>query len=561
MLNGWADRKVSVPAASAAESAPVGARPQPSAATGARLANALRDVWGPEGRAQRICRLRRIAAEVQLIEHSLLDKRRLSYSGLATCKSSLCPLCAPKWQRTRAEEITKAIDHWGAQRVLFVTFTMRHHPGMALALQHRLLTAAFGHLWAGRRGQTLAAELGGKPESVRAHDRTWSLEQGWHPHLHSLLFLQSDGLTIEQLRALLASRWVGALGEGLRRMKRCTKRILARASQLSVLCFDQRIGIGCTGREGCSCLPCARRELKTKRCPCQACATMRARRVFGARLVPKAQPLVESMRRLSQLLDAFTEDNLRPNERGCDVEKVRQTDRAPTYLAKLGLELSWTESKDVNEVRGVRHFPYWAVAHLATRHRDPLRVPARRAWAELFRATRATQTITFSNRDALGLGPDPYADESEPPEQAEGELTRLLGTIEGKTWDVLSKEQRHGLLVTLAVAHEMAVIEALPYIKPPPGLSGIPSNRGPPPKPPRPTDHERLERLAAHERRGEAVARDLFAQIPVPEPVRVAEWEPIVWNTTPKGQPRSLEELRDRLDRSKQLRLHFSLDW
>jgi hypothetical protein len=443
------------------------------------------------------------------------------------------------------------------------TFTMRHHPGMALALQHRLLTQAFGHLWAGRAGQALVRELGGKPETIRAHDKTWSLEKGWHPHIHALMFLHSKKHTEGELRDLLAERWAEALGQGLRRMKRFCKRTLARASQLAELCFDKRIGIGCIASAEvtqCPCVNCARERLKTRRCPCLACATVRARRIFGARLVPKAQPLVESLRRLSTLLEAFTETNLRPNDRGVAVSKVRAEDRAADYLSKLGLELSWHESKGVNEVRGVKHYPYWAVAHLATRHGDPLRVHARRAWAELFRATRATQTITFSNRAALGLGPDPYADENEPPEQLEGELTRLIGTIEGKSWDTLSRAQHHGLLVTLAVAHEKNVIEELPYVKPPPGWHGIPSTRAPPYRPARFTPHEKLERLAAHERRGEAVARELFDQLPKPAPDE--PMEPFRFDTVaPRGQPRSLDEIRERVERSKQLRLRFQPDW
>lgn len=571
-----------------AESAPKGpgagasARRPGSGELGARLANGLRHVWGPEGKSQRICRLKRIAAEVQLVEHSLLDNKRLSYVGLSTCKSPLCPLCAPKWQRTRADEITQAIDHWesrGAGRGRFVTFTMRHHPGMALALQHRLLTSAFGHLWAGRRGQLLKHELGGKPESVRAHDRTWSFERSWHPHLHCLLFLQSVQYGNEELRELLATRWNEALGEALRRMKRFCVRVIARAAQLAELCFEERIGFSCLlGTEDfkamqqealradrdlplCPCLACARKRLKTRRCPCSVCQLTRARRIFGARLCPKNQPVLESAKRMRTLLEAFTEANLRPNDRGVDLSVIRASDRAPEYLAKLGLELGWTESKGVNEVEGVKHYPYWAVAHLSTIHGHKLRVPARRAWAELFRATRATQTITFSDRDALGLGPDPYAEGEEPPEAAEGELTRVLGSIAGGQWDQLAKEQKHGVLVTLAVAHEKNLIGELPYVMPPPTwASGIPAVRGPPPKPGRLSPHERLVRLADYERRGEALSQRMAAAMPAPVPEE--PMEPFRFDTVaPKGSPRSVQEIRERIDRSKQLRLRFQIDW
>ncbi len=472
--------------------------------------------------AQAICRLRRISADVQLIIHESAHSRRLSYSGVSTCKSSLCPLCAPKWQQTRAQEITTAIDHWGAKRVVFLTLTMRHHPGMALALQHRILTSAFGHLWSGRAGQDLAAELGGKPESVRAHDRTWSKEHGWHPHLHGLLFLQGNGHTAAELEELVWQRWTGreavtvgpvvqyapskrrgALGGALHRMKNFCAKTLACAARIE----SQK----CESVRGCLCLE---------------CVTARAKRLFGSRLIPKRAPLFESIRRLSQTLDAFTEDNLMPTrERGADLSFVREGDRAPNYLAKLGLELTWAASKRVHtDAHGVTHYPYWALAHIATEHGHPLRVLARRAWHTLFEATRATQSITFSSREKLGLGPDPYAEGDEPPEQQPGELSRLGGLISGANWDALKKQQRHGLLVTIATAFDLNLLERLPYVEPPhdrsptdAGWAGVPSSRGPPPRPHVTLEPwERAFRVAAAEKRGGAVVRAAWSDLARP---------------------------------------------
>lgn len=526
----------SVPAASEAA-------PQPSGALGARLAGGLR---GLMSQAQTLCRLKRIATDVQLHEHTSKDgQKRLSFSGIATCKSSLCPLCAPKWQHTRVSEIALAVQRWqGAAardyinggvygprrdntpgaRVMFATFTQRHHKGMPLVLQHRLLSRAFGHLWSGRAGQALVKKLGGKPQSVRAHDRTWALETGWHPHLHALLFFQND-LTPD-IEQLLWQRWAGgaeygprrpgsvfrrvpppdvygprlpvrlrrerstwaykespgALVSALRAMKRFCEKTLARADELESdpgLCWRSFVN------------DYAGRDLKS--CPCLACTTVRARRMFG-RLVPRlpkqrdgytAGHLVDAVHRVSLMLEKISEDSLAPvRERGVQCEPVRGTDQAPKYLAKLGLELAWNASKGVNVVRGVAHYPYWAVAHLATQHGNPLRVAARRAWAELFAATRGTQSIVFSDREALGLGPDPYAEGQEPDDRREGELSRMLGQIYGATWDVLRKQHKHGLHVTIAVAHEAGILPDLPWVSPPTTeWAGVPSSRGPPPAP------------------------------------------------------------------------------
>ncbi len=507
------------------------------------------------GKAQAICRLKRISPDVQLIEHGTIDSKRLSYSGVSSCKSSLCPLCAPKWQRTRVGEITAAVEHWGARFVCFGTLTMRHHLGMPLALQHRILTRAYGHLWSGRAGQELAAEFGGRPESVRAHDRTWSKERGWHPHLHVLLFLQSEAKSPAELEELLWLRWSGepifgprlsgwngretpgALASALRSFQSFCRRTLARAS-----CYAER-GTKLEEHALCSSL---------RGCLCYGCTLARARRLFGTKLLPKNEPLVDSLRRISGQLAAFTEQGIAPvRARGVQLESVRGTDKAPKYLAKLGLELAWSASKSVNVVDGVAHYPYWALAHLATRHGDPLRKHARRAWTELFKATRGTQAITFSNRKALGLGPDPYAENQEPAEQADGEYSRCLGIVSGATWDEMRKVQQHGLLVTLGEAHDAGLLEELPYVKPPPGWSGVPASRGPPPVGYVPLEaHERAFRIAAAERRGGAVVRAAWLEVDRPredanlwlEEIRFRMKQagvPVArsWRTTPYGHP------------------------
>ena len=525
---------------------------QSSAALGARLASGLKGLMGA---AQTLCRLKRCAPDVQLHEHTSRDgSRRLSYSGVATCKSSLCPLCAPKWQATRVSEIAHAVEHWhGAaardwqrgrevygprrdrtpgRRVMFATFTHRHHAGMPLVLQHRLLARAYGHLWSGRAGQALVKKLGGKPESVRAHDRTWSLEHGWHPHLHALMFFQHD-LTPD-IEQELWHRWAGggeygprrrgwrgqdppgALVSALRAMKRFCAKTLARAAELEAdpgLCWRAYV----TAYAG--------RELRS--CPCLSCTSERARRMFG-RLVPRmkvrdewsANQLLDAVQRVSDLLARISEDELMPvRERGVRCEPVRGTDKAPRYLAKLGLELAWNSSKDVNRVNGIDHYPYWGVGHLATEHGNPLRKPARRAWAELFKATRGTQAIVFSDRDALQLGPDPYAEAKEPAEAREGELSRAIGLITGARWDELRKAQSHGLHVTIAVAYEAGTLPDLPWVQPPPTeWAGVPSTRGPPPAPYLPLElRQRRLRWDARTERGREWTAQILAEQSRPE--------------------------------------------
>lgn len=556
----------------AQESPTIGSGPQPSSALAARLANGLRGVWGPEGKAQRLCRLKRISADVQLVATTGASGTggRLSILGVATCKSSLCPLCASKWAATRADEITQAVTNWGPKRCRMVTFTMRHHARMSLALQTRLLSAGVGQLFSGRAGEALKLAIGGKPEFVRGHDLTWSRERGWHPHIHSVFFFQPIPRELDNatLTNLLGDRWPDALGAGLRRMKRACARVLARTGDpIETIAGLLELDMG-EPREASKARRFAKKVLKTlgpwgdgscmkeKGCGCGECVKVRVRRVFGSRLVPRRGDFLEHVRRMAGLLDAFHQDNIRPTEStgGVHLEELRHQNKASTYLAKLGLEIAWNESKQPNRVKGIDHYPYWALAHLATIHGHPLRQHARRAWAELFAATRGTQRIVFSSRQRLGLGPDPYADENEPDDvQSADEWKRQLGSIHGQTWDVLKKAQGHGLLVSLEVAFQKGLIEGLPYVTPAAGLHGIPANRGPPHRYEHPSPLLRACRMATAEQRGRALAC-LLMQVELPD----LHVDPIRWGTHSKV---SVEDLQRRIEQAKQLRFNYQIDW
>lgn len=458
------------------------------------------------GRQQLTCRLRRIAPTVQLIEYANPESKRLSVQGVHTCKSPLCSLCAPKWQRTRSDEVTKAIEHWGPDRAFFATLTMRHHRRMRLALQHRLLTAAYGNLWSGRQGQLAAKLIGGKPESIRAHDRTWSDAHGWHPHLHALLFVRPSGLSDVMVREALESRWSDSLGTALRRMRRLATLVLTAPGERARLEASFHARTRGVARPRFAAVV-SRKLAKLS----DEHLADRARKVFGAKLVPQRASVHDCMRELLRDLEHFTEKNIAPSaERGVRAERVRAADRAADYLAKLGLELA-TPTTKLGKVGGdgLTHYSLWEVGQLCAKHGHPLRVPARRAWSELFRASFGTQTITFSNRDRLGLGPDPYADGGEPEEKQPDEWVRFVGAIPLEVWDPMARSQKHGLLVSLIVAHQKGLLDDLPYVETPGGhpnrIQHRPRELARPPPPMDPT--ELATALAAAETRGGAVVR------------------------------------------------------
>ncbi len=495
---------------------------------------------GLMGFAQDTCRLRAVSPSVQLIEYTSPDRRRMALHGVHTCKSPLCALCAPKWQRSRSDDISAAIDAHplGADGVYFVTLTHRHNRKMNLALQHRLQTSAFGSLWGGNAGQKAAARLGGKPESIRAHDRTWSKERGWHPHTHALLFVRNAELDPSELGKLFDKRWPIVLAAALRRFKTQCLRIITRSDQVVWSDVGEKAfpsGQGGCGRHDCRvCMlpfygprvelpffgPLREGEAqrvwrgpKLGALPLRASEQIgeclhfreRATRIFGVRLFPRVRrealgpdasgkpryservvPIHDSALRVLSMLEPFTAESIRPTKaHGAFVERMRNRERLPNYLAKLGLELASSLSKLGKEGSDrVRHFGQWEVARLATTHGHPLREAARRAWSQLFWATRGTQTITFSDREALGLPEDDYADGAEPDEQRDGERSRCVGLIEAASYRERVTEREHGVLSELAAAYERGELAALGYVDPPGELSRalrvVPPVRGPP---------------------------------------------------------------------------------
>lgn len=457
----------------------------------------------------------------------------MAVHGVHTCKSPLCPLCAPKWQRTRSDEISQAIDGWplGPDGVFFVTLTMKHNRKMLLVLQQRLLTQAFGNLWSGNQGAKASFRLGGKPESIRAHDRTWSRERGWHPHIHALLFVDNADLSTSELAALLDVRWPKVLGAALRRFRRLCQRIVTRSDAID----DNGAP---SGRGGCGRPDCAvcqvpyqgprqewlmqgplrfdeetRKIWRAPRLGSYAlpaaeqrgeCSHFRERaaRLFGVRLFPRVRrervgtsldgkplftetvvPIHDSALRVIGMLDMFTPQSIQPTRaHGAFVERMRSKDRLPNYLAKLGLELTSTDKTGKVGSDGIVHYSVRGVAELACGS-TKLREPARRAYGELFRATIGTQTITFSDREALGLPDDPYAEGQEPAEQAVNETSRAVGQIIASVYreQVVAKE--HALLSELADAYARGTLFELGYVDPPDmgrPLRRVPEPRGPP---------------------------------------------------------------------------------
>jgi hypothetical protein len=125
------------------------------------------------------------------------EHRSASYGGLVTCHSVWnCPVCAAKISERRRVEIQGAIATWEAHggSVLLLTLTHGHTMADPLAALLAGQQKALGRFFDCREGKRLMAAMG-RVGHIRAwevtHGRHSEINNGWHPHFHILLFVES----------------------------------------------------------------------------------------------------------------------------------------------------------------------------------------------------------------------------------------------------------------------------------------------------------------------------------------------------------------------------------
>lgn len=145
--------------------------------------------------------------------------RGAHFGNVATCKSVWhCPVCASKIAAGRRDEVATAIakhlvDDEGrpARRSVYMaTLTVPHHAFQQCRHLRRGVMAAYRKIAQGKHWKPakIAAGLTG---SIRALEVTHG-ENGWHPHLHVLLFFDHDiSHRAEAFGAQLFERWARAV--------------------------------------------------------------------------------------------------------------------------------------------------------------------------------------------------------------------------------------------------------------------------------------------------------------------------------------------------------------
>jgi hypothetical protein len=115
------------------------------------------------------------------------------YAGLATCGSIwACPVCSSKIRNHRSLEISAGAANWDkhSNSVYMVTLTMPHDYGLPLAKLMPAISDGFRSVISGRAWVQLRKRLA-VAGTIRSLEVTHG-KNGWHPHLHVLVFFDGE---------------------------------------------------------------------------------------------------------------------------------------------------------------------------------------------------------------------------------------------------------------------------------------------------------------------------------------------------------------------------------
>ncbi len=159
------------------------------------------------------CRRFRTSKTVQVFS----DGKTIKFSGLCTCGNCWgCPVCSLAIQIRRGGEIEFALERWmGARERLgppsaaayMLTGTLRHAVSHKLADTSQVIADAWSLFFAGREGQELREALAIE-HSIRALEATYG-DNGWHPHVHSVVMVRRPWTASEVTR--VQERWQWAV--------------------------------------------------------------------------------------------------------------------------------------------------------------------------------------------------------------------------------------------------------------------------------------------------------------------------------------------------------------
>ena len=159
---------------------------------------------------------------------------RSYYGGLMTCGSVwTCPVCSLKIAAKRAEELAAAIDTWKDRDgyLCMVTATIQHRHGDRLEALIGDLKAAMEYQRRGAAKKRFDKRFGLRGH-VRSTEIRFTLQAGWHPHIHEILFMDRPP-DLEEIQSAYMSRYGEKLEEmGYHTVDGVTVRVTADKDQI-----------------------------------------------------------------------------------------------------------------------------------------------------------------------------------------------------------------------------------------------------------------------------------------------------------------------------------------
>lgn len=146
------------------------------------------------------------AGTVDIVRTATPDGFVAGVSGVQTCGSTwACPDCAEKIQASRQGEVDQALREANRRgwRVAFITLTLRHRGSRhklaslwdAVGIGWRAATSGSRAAWADDRGEY------GVRGYIRLLEATHGTANGWHVHVHALVFLDPMWSLLARARA------------------------------------------------------------------------------------------------------------------------------------------------------------------------------------------------------------------------------------------------------------------------------------------------------------------------------------------------------------------------
>ena len=170
--------------------------PEPEPESGLKRRYRLRRTAGNilgRGHRTSLCGRRSVAADGSVTVWRG-DTGAASFRSVVTCGSLwACPVCAARIAARRSETLTALCEAHGSAGggLAFLTLTMRHTRRQSLKNLRADLLRAWAKLTSGARWKRLR-ERYGILGFVRVIEVTFGQANGWHPHIHALLFTERN---------------------------------------------------------------------------------------------------------------------------------------------------------------------------------------------------------------------------------------------------------------------------------------------------------------------------------------------------------------------------------